>query len=103
VRDVSAVSCGEGGEQRAAPPLLPHTHFLHPSPRRTPALHEALPWFAGARLAGSLLAEAYNGLIPPAHSAGEQRGADQALPYGTAAHLFMKKVEKKWQRAVGAS
>jgi len=34
--------------------------FLHPSPRRTPALHEALMWFAGARLAGSLLIEACN-------------------------------------------
>ena len=37
--------------------------FSFTSPRRTPALHEALLWFAGARLAGSLLAEACNVLI----------------------------------------
>ena len=37
--------------------------LFYTSPRRTPALHEALLWFAGARLAGSLLAEACNGLI----------------------------------------
>ena len=42
--------------------------LFYTSPRRTPALHEALLWFAGARLAGSLQAEACNVLIPSVHA-----------------------------------
>ena len=55
-----------GDQQSPLPPLGWRgacSSYIHP-PRRTPALHEALLWFAGERLAGSLLAEACNGLIP---------------------------------------
>jgi hypothetical protein len=51
--------------------------FLHPPPRHTPALHEALLCFAGARLAGSLLAEACNS------SAGHRWRAQRARHRGT--------------------
>ena len=49
--------------------------FSFTSPRRTPALHEALLWFAGARLAGSLLTEACNVLIlSPSQTASQTQG-----------------------------